>query len=112
MVKSVPEHLFNQPIAVISGSTTYDEYGMETFGYDVLTSGTGRLQYSNIRTVTEDGINHAAEIRFFTSPIVSGTVGNTVEIDSTKYKIAAVAKRVDGRGIERLRIFELTEVSE
>ncbi len=112
MVKVYPNHLFNQEITVISGGTSYDEYGIETYSSVVVSSGSARLQFTDERVIDETGAFLGTLVKVWTTPTISGVVGQLVEIDSRKYRINGAHPQFDGRGVLRLNEFTLTEVLE
>ena len=112
MVKVSPSHLFNQEILLISGGISFDEYGEQTYSHVVVSSGSARLQIKDERVVTTAGIVTVTDVRAYIDPTVSGTIGQLVEIDGQQFKINAVRKMVDGRGLGRLNLLILDEVTE
>jgi len=112
MVRPYPTHLLNQEITVISGGIGYDEYGQETYSEAIVSSGTARLQFEDIRTVVAGGTIINSVAKAYISPTVTGVIGQNVEISGQKFKVNSIRPVVDGRGITRLKVLLLDEVAE
>jgi hypothetical protein len=113
MVRTHPDHLFNQEIVVVSGGATFDSYGEETSIQIVVTSGSARFQTSTIRVVDAGQIIVGTETRAWVSPTTSGSIGHYVELsDGRKYRINGEEPKIDGKGGTRVKTWILGEVSE
>jgi len=112
MVRQTPIHLFNQEVTVISGGLSFDEYGIETFSEQIVASGVGRIETEDVRIVEDGGVVYATSIRLFTPPTVSGAIGQHMEVGGQKFKVNALRPMVDGRGIERFKVYVLDEVAD
>jgi hypothetical protein len=113
MVRTHPDHLFNQTIVVVSGGATFDEYGEETYSDVVVSSGLGRFQTSTVRVVSAGQIVVGTETKVWTQTTTSGSIGFHVELsDGRKYRINGIVPKIDGKGLERVKTWILGEVSE
>lgn len=108
----IPTHLFLDPIAVISGSITYDVYGNEQFSTSVLVSGTGRIVQQEVRTVEDGEIIFSNSLRAIVKPSLEVSIGQILETAQGKFRINQVFIRNDLNGIVRYKTLILEEVAQ
>ena len=107
-----PEHLLNQELTVVSGGLSVDGYGESTYSEVVVSSGSGRLEFVDVRTTTPAGTDITQQIRCWVKPSLEIATGHLVEIESTKYRVGSIERFYDGKGTLRLKGLVLSEVAE
>ena len=114
MVRTHPDHLFNQQITVVSGSSSFDAFGEEVYGTEIVASGIARFQTNTVRVLGAGGnMITTSETKVWTKPSTPGSVGHYVELsDGRKYRINVVEPKIDGKGGTRVQTWVLGEVVE
>lgn len=112
MVRATPYHLLNQEITVISGGLSYDLYGEHTYSTVVVSSGSARLQFEEVRTIDSGNVVIATTAVAYVDPLLEVDPGHLAVIAGTKYRVTATRPLTDIIGRDRLKRLVLNEVEQ